>query len=602
MAWRNGRQQAWRILLALLFLGSGFGTVGTRQTSVAAASRESRLGLVADIGTRHECDDKHGPAVDTLARTGVTWVKEEIRWDWVEPSRDVFTWTCMDRVIDAERAQGLEILGLLDYTAGWAVGESRPVSPTPPPLDRWANYVRKTAEHYKGRVNTWEVWNEPNFAHFWAGSKEQYADLLRVTYDTIKAVDPTARVLAPAVSGVGTTDEWLAALPADKYDILAIHLYTEPDFLNDRRYSYYDQGLPNLAAVVARHGNKPVWITEFGFSSQGGPQGWYVGDDGAQARYLVQQVAETLAFTGGLKIERMMPYVFNDHEGFELVHGWTNPKPAYAAFQTLSAQLAGATPVGRVDAGAGVFAFRFARDDRQIDIVWSAGGGTATLPSAGDAEVYTLSGSRSVVGLTGAEVRIPVGADPVYVVYPSGGDPGAFTGAGRQFPETGKAVRGPFLAYWQANGGLAINGLPISGEMTQVLEDGKPYRVQYFERARLEWHPEIADPQYRVLLGQFGRRLRPADPAVAPLVGQRFFGETGHNLGGDFRAYWEAHGGLTQFGFPISEEFEERLDDGNVYRVQYFERARFEWHPENAPAHQVLLGQFGRRVYDELAR
>lgn len=364
MVRRNGWRQCWRIVLALLFLGTGFGNAVMRHSPAAAAGRESRLGLVADIGTRHECDDKHGPAVDTLARTGVTWVKEEIRWDWVEPSRDVFTWTCMDRVIDAERAQGLEILGLLDYTAGWAVGESRPVSSTPPPLDRWANYVRKTAEHYKGRVNTWEVWNEPNFAHFWAGSKAQYADLLRVTYDTIKSVDPSARVLAPAVSGVGTTDEWLDAIPADKYDILAIHLYTEPDFLNDRRYSYYDQGLPNLAAVVARDGNKPVWITEFGFSSQGGAEGWYVGDEGAQARYLVQQVAETLAFTGGLKIERIMPYVFNDHDGFELVHGWTNPKPAYAAFQTLSAQLAGATPVGRVNAGAGVFAFRFMRDDR----------------------------------------------------------------------------------------------------------------------------------------------------------------------------------------------------------------------------------------------
>ena len=254
-----------------------------------AASTTSRFGLVADIATRHPCDGGHGLAVETLANSGVTWVKEEIRWDWVEPSRDTFTWVCTDRVIDAERARGLEILGLLDYTAGWAVGEDRAVSPTPPPPDRWANYVRQTVEHYRGRVGTWEVWNEPNFPQFWAGSKEQYAALLRVTYDTIKATDPTARVLAPAVSGVAIADEWLAALPADKYDILALHLYTEPDFLNDRRYSYFDQGLPNLASMVARHGNKPVWITEFGFSSGGGAEAWYVGDEGSQARFLVQQ-------------------------------------------------------------------------------------------------------------------------------------------------------------------------------------------------------------------------------------------------------------------------------------------------------------------------
>ncbi len=189
-----------------------------------------------------------------------------------------------------------------------------------------------------------------------------------MTYDTIKAVDPNAIVLAPATSGVGESDEWLSAIPADKYDAISLHLYTEPDFLNDRRYSYFGQGLLNLAVMVAQHGNKPVWITEFGFSSQNGPQAWYVGDEGAQARFLVQQVAETLAFTG-LRVERIMPYVFNDHDGFELVHGWTAPKPAYAAFSTLIARLDGATPVGRIDAGAGVFAFRFERAGQQIDVV-----------------------------------------------------------------------------------------------------------------------------------------------------------------------------------------------------------------------------------------
>ena len=296
-----------------------------------------------------------------------------------------------------------------------------------------------------------------------------------------------------------------------------------------------------------------------------------------------------------------MPYVFNDHEGFELVRGWAATKPAYAAFRSLIARLDGAAPVGRFDAGPGIFDFRFARGGQQIDIVWSPGGGTATIPSGG-ADLYNLLGVRSDAPLSGGAVRVPVGPDPVYIVHAAVGGSEGFTGAGQLFPETGKAVRGPFLSYWQSHGGLAINGLPISDEMTQTLEDGKPYKVQYFERVRLEWHPENADARYRVLLGQFGRRLRSGDPAVAPLAGQRFFAETGHNLGGTFRAYWEAHGGLAQFGYPFSEEIEERLEDGNIYRVQYFERARFEWHPENPPEYQLLLGQFGRRIYEEMAR
>jgi hypothetical protein len=113
----------------------------------------------------------------------------------------------------------------------------------------------------------------------------------------------------------------------------------------------------------------------------------------------------------------------------------------------------------------------------------------------------------------------------------------------------------------------------------------------------MEYHPEAADPFFRVQLGQFGRTLHPADPAVAEMPGQAFFNNTGHNVPADFFAYWNTHGGLLQFGFPISEVFKETLEDGRQYEVQYFERARFERHPESAdPQYQVLLGQFGRRI------
>jgi hypothetical protein len=100
------------------------------------------------------------------------------------------------------------------------------------------------------------------------------------------------------------------------------------------------------------------------------------------------------------------------------------------------------------------------------------------------------------------------------------------------------------------------------------------------------------------LLGQFGRILHPADPPAARLPGAAYFDETGHNLGGRFLEYWQQNGGLAVFGFPLSEEFEEVLGDGKTYRVQYFERARFEAHPENQPPYDVLLGQFGRLVLE----
>lgn len=167
------------------------------------------------------------------------------------------------------------------------------------------------------------------------------------------------------------------------------------------------------------------------------------------------------------------------------------------------------------------------------------------------------------------------------------------------FRETGRCLEGRFYRYWLDHGGLANNGFPLSDPFIEELEDGKPYLVQYLERVRLEYHPENSPP-YEILLGHFGRRLHRPDPPAASLAGATYFRETGHNLGGAFRDYWNRNGGLSQFGYPISEELNERLDDGQNHVVQYFERARFEKHPQNAPPYDILLGQFGRRILEQV--
>jgi len=87
------------------------------------------------------------------------------------------------------------------------------------------------------------------------------------------------------------------------------------------------------------------------------------------------------------------------------------------------------------------------------------------------------------------------------------------------FQETGQCIDEPFLTYWQEHGGLAVNGLPLTGAFTEQLGLGDTgrYTVQYFERVRLELHPENPAP-YDVLLGQFGRRIvNASDPnAILP--------------------------------------------------------------------------------------
>jgi hypothetical protein len=160
------------------------------------------------------------------------------------------------------------------------------------------------------------------------------------------------------------------------------------------------------------------------------------------------------------------------------------------------------------------------------------------------------------------------------------------------FKETDTYVFAPFAEYWAKNGGLSIFGYPI----TPDFEQGNS-RVQWFERARFEV-PTTATSAQQVTLGLLGldARNKIVDPPLAspPAPDRRFFAETGHSLGGAFRAYWEARGGIAIFGLPITEEIVE-----NGRTVQYFERARFEFHPESPPDQQVQLGQIGRQQWEK---
>jgi thermitase len=181
------------------------------------------------------------------------------------------------------------------------------------------------------------------------------------------------------------------------------------------------------------------------------------------------------------------------------------------------------------------------------------------------------------------------------------------------FPETGHTLRGVFLSYWRAHGGLPVFGYPISEEFIERSDDGREALVQYFERHRFELRPENRPP-YNVQLTRLGDvilRARGVDwftlPKGAPQPGCRYFPETGHSLCEPFLSAWRSSGlefdrrrgkseaeNLALFGMPISEPQVETLPDGRLILVQWFERARFEDHGPDG----VLFGLLG----DELAR
>jgi hypothetical protein len=188
------------------------------------------------------------------------------------------------------------------------------------------------------------------------------------------------------------------------------------------------------------------------------------------------------------------------------------------------------------------------------------------------------------------------------------------------FPQTGHSVSGRFLSFWEQNGGLPVFGYPLTDERN---EDGRT--VQYFERARFEYAPEHAPP-YDVLLGRLGVQILqqrsvnwkdwPTSPG--PAEGCLWFEATGHNVCNQlqnqdigFLNYWRTHGlefdgkpddagfpeNMALFGAPITEPYVMTID-GEEVQVQWFERARFEWHANNPPGYRVLLGRLGTQVID----
>jgi uncharacterized protein YkwD len=179
----------------------------------------------------------------------------------------------------------------------------------------------------------------------------------------------------------------------------------------------------------------------------------------------------------------------------------------------------------------------------------------------------------------------------------------------RAFPETGHQVCGRLLEYWDASGGLPVFGYPVGQQFEQPIE-GRVLQVQLFERERMELHPENAAP-YDVLLGRLGAdALERAGRAWKsfPKASSRaahYFPDTGHAIAPQFWGFWSGHGlefdgqpgasfneSLALFGMPLSEAVvEANPTDGKQYLTQWFERARFELHPENAGTpYEVLLG------------
>lgn len=216
---------------------------------------------------------------------------------------------------------------------------------------------------------------------------------------------------------------------------------------------------------------------------------------------------------------------------------------------------------------------------------------------------HTFGAFATYLANTAAEPggELALGGGPSYtfvgndIVY-SAGVTGNVAGLAYQLEYQGQVLlrkRGEIYFLSTQNGQIALDIKTLMPTW-----NGGEYRIE--QREGDGWATVFAGNQAQATVGIGSLRPyrvvipRYSDP-VGPKDGCLFFPETGHNLCGAFLSYWQQHGGLAIFGYPLTEEFSEvSKQDGKSYTVQYFERNRFEYHPENAGTpYEVLLGLLG---------
>jgi hypothetical protein len=281
-------------------------------------------GMQVFLFWREEVADRD---LSLVQEAGFRWVKQEFAWREIEGAgRGVFDWSKTDRVMDQIDSHGLKVIARVGVQPEWAGGDYPQVGP-PDDYQDFANFLNALAKRYRGRIDAYQIWNEPNLAREWGDrppNPAEYTELLKVAYQTIKAVDPDADIISAGLAPTTRSDQ--VAMPdtvfiqgmydagaAPYFDLLGAHgagykapPETAPDVVADDpvlnnndpsprelKRIYCFRHVEDLRAVMVANGDadKRVVLLEFGWTTDprpDSPYAWHAVSDQEHADYLVR--------------------------------------------------------------------------------------------------------------------------------------------------------------------------------------------------------------------------------------------------------------------------------------------------------------------------
>lgn len=376
---------------------------------------------------------------DLADQVGVGWTRLILYWSELQRTgpNDWNPFHAPFERIDQELQGGREVVGMLAHTPQWATdgieGAGVPRGlylPIDDPANLWAAFVRKTVGLYKGRVNRWIIWNEPDipleaYGAQWEGSVGDYYQLVKVAYLAAREANPDARIHLGGLTYWHNPDylrQYLAVAKADPtaeahgyyFDVVSAHLYFKPEttsiIIGSIKANLQEAGI-----------DKPIWLNETNAPPYDDPTHAWVNPvfpvtQEMQASFLMQEFA--LAMDEG--VERIAVYKWIDQPppppGFDpygLLRENGDPRPAYAAYRVILKHYAGATDSLHIEDGK-YQEVALARGEKTTRVVWSRLGDSVLMV------IPALSPSATVVDQTGAEAALqPIAGYYVMTLSPA---------------------------------------------------------------------------------------------------------------------------------------------------------------------------------------
>lgn len=248
-----------------------------RETASIVVSRKTVGFADSDIYFMSAADVNK--TLDMMQSAGVNTVRVMIPWAGVEATKGTYNWAAVDKVVNAANARGMSVLGMVNSTPQWAAQAGQPALSGPPASNAvFADFTKRVATRYTGKISAYEVWNEQNATVFWSTGPNPaaYTEMLKAVYPAIKAADPNATVLVgglsplPHAQGMMNPVDYLKGMytagAKGYFDALAYHPYATTTFSQ----SYYTSGgalnvLIKLRQVMVSKGDaKLIWATEYG--------------------------------------------------------------------------------------------------------------------------------------------------------------------------------------------------------------------------------------------------------------------------------------------------------------------------------------------------